>query len=87
VAIDPRYQTVHERTVGKDRYEACMAKARKPGYWAPTRHYRPDGSFTIGTEYVEDKMSQECRNFYLWDTPACAGCEYPKDTDYRTRMA
>ena len=86
MAIDPRYQEVHPITVGKDRYEACMAKTRKPHYWAPQRITFPDGSFEIRSVRVPDNMSVGCRNYYLWHTPACAGCTYPHDLEYRDRM-
>ena len=83
MAHDPQFQVVHERTVGKDRYEACMAKVRKPFYWAPQRITFPDGSFEVRSVRVPDVMSKECRNYYLWDSKECAGCPYPKDTAYR----
>lgn len=86
MSVDPRYQEVHTLTVGKDRYEACMAKERKAFYWAPHRRYFPDGSFEMMSVRVPDTMSKPCRNLYLWDTPACAGCEYPKDVEYKRRM-
>lgn len=83
---DDAYAVVHEKTVGKDRYEACMVKVRKPHYWAPERRYFPDGSFEMMAVRVPDTMSKDCRNYYLWDTPACAGCTYPKDVAYAERM-
>ena len=51
-----------------------------------TRITFPDGSFKIIAVRVPDVMSQECRNFYLWDAPECAGCEFPKDIEYQKRM-
>ena len=86
MAIDPRYQDVHARTVSTGINSACMAKQRKPNYWAPHRITFPDGSFKTISVRVPDAMSTKCRNFYLWDAPECAGCEFPKDIEYQKRM-
>ena len=86
MAIDPRYQEVHARTVSDGVNGACMTKTRAKSYWAVERRHFPDGSFDIISVRVPDAMSQKCRNFYLWDAPECSGCEYPKDYEYMERM-
>ena len=86
MAVDTQYQVVHEKTVGKSTYEACQKKERKPNYWATHRRYFPDGSYEFVSVRVPDVMSKKCRNFYLWESKECSGCEYPKDKEYEQRM-
>lgn len=74
MAVDSQFQVVHELTVGKSTYEACQTKVRRDWYVAL------DGTLVL------DTMSKDCRNFYLWESKECAGCEYPKDTEYAERM-
>lgn len=86
MAIDPRYQAVHHLTASTGINGTCMTKVRQKSYWARERRYFPDGSFEMMAVRVPDVMSKECRNFYLWDAPECAGCEFPRDIEYQKRM-
>lgn len=86
MATDPRYQAVHERTISTGINGACMEKQRKSYYWAPNRVPLVDGSFHTIPVRVPDVTSRECRNFYLWKSAECAGCEYPKDIEFQKRM-
>ena len=86
MAIDIAYQVVHEKTVGKSTYEACQRKERKTFYLAPDRHYFDDGYYVEVKRLVKNAMSEPCRNFYLWESKECSGCEYPKDKEYAERM-
>lgn len=86
MAIDPRYQDVHHLTASDGINSACMTKIRTKSYWAPNRIWLVDGSFHVVPVRVPDTSSRECRNFYLWDAPECAGCEYHKDIEYQKRM-
>ena len=86
MAVDSQFQVVHELTVGKSTYEACQRKERKNFYLAPDRHYFDDGSYVEMKRLVKNAMSEDCRNFYLWESRECSGCEYPKDREYEQRM-
>ena len=81
---------VHEKVkVGADFKYGCWSRGEfSAGYYAPDRRYRPDGTFAIYQTYIPHVMSQQCRNFYLWDADsACKDCAAPKDTEYAERMS
>ena len=61
------------RRTGREPY-GCSNAARKPGYWAQARKYRPDGSFTIVLEYIADTMSTGCKYDAAADDLRCTGC-------------
>jgi hypothetical protein len=61
------------RRTGREPY-GCSNAMRNPGYWAQARKYRPDGSFTIGLEYIADTMSTECKYDATASDPRCVGC-------------
>ena len=86
MAVDTQYQVVHEKTVGKSTYEACQKKERKGGYLAPDRVYFDDGTWKETKTWIKNKLSKPCRNFYLWESKECSGCEFPKDKEYEQRM-
>jgi hypothetical protein len=52
----------------------CHNRTRSAGYFAPARIYADDGSFTLGTQYIEDTLSTECRADASLSDPRCAGC-------------
>ena len=81
---------VHEKTRLKAgfKYGCYDGKSVKSGYIAPDRQYRPDGTYVVIQKFIEHRMSEKCRNFYLWDTDKfCEGCDKPKDIEYAKTMS
>lgn len=57
------------------------------GYWTKTRRFLPDGRFVLVDYFIENKMSKDCRSFYLWDIdPRCAICTRQRDAEYAELM-
>lgn len=89
---DDQYDVVHEKVkIKADEPYGCNSDksgtSRSDGYWAMERTYYPDGRFTIAPSFIYNRMSTDCRNFYLWDTDQrCSGCIRPKDYEYADRM-
>jgi len=70
------------------KYGCYDRKILKNGYIAFDRQYRPDGTFVIVQKFIENKMSDKCRNFYLWDKDKfCEGCDTQKDLEYAKTMS
>jgi hypothetical protein len=61
------------RRTGREPY-GCSNAVRSPGYWVMTRKYRPDGSFTMGQEYIVDVMSTGCHYDARASDLRCAVC-------------
>lgn len=55
-------------------HPGCWNAVRKPGYWAPDRVYRPDGSFVEGYTYIEDTASTACMYDRNQEDRRCDGC-------------
>ncbi len=65
---------VHASTIGSERYEECQKKVRKPGYWAPNRIYRDDGSYVEEQTYIVDASSKTCKYDMSDIDTKCFGC-------------
>jgi hypothetical protein len=65
---------VHPKTVGSDRYDACQAKVRAAGYWAPDRITHPDGSFDVTSVFIFDTSSRDCHYDMSLTDSKCEGC-------------
>lgn len=67
---------VHEKT--KEAAGAVWGCHRrqdfKPGYWAPDRRYREDGTFEVVQTWVPHFGAQDCRNDISLSDPKCKGC-------------
>ena len=75
---------VHELTriaLGK-RYGCHNRGGFAPGYHAPDRRYRPDGTFYVIQVFIPHKMSTACRYDLFETDPRCEGCNYEKDTEH-----
>ena len=71
---------VHESVkIRADKPYGCWGrKGMGDGYYAPDRHYRGNGTFSIHLAYIPHRNSTECR-YDLWETdPRCAGCTAEK---------
>ena len=80
---------VHESVKhSKDKPYGCNSdKKRGIGYWLQARQYRSDGTYVMRDTCIQNNMSHECRNYYLWySDPGCAGCKRKKDREYANRM-
>lgn len=73
-------QPVHARTrKGKDDRYGCHNKPRPTedaGYWAPDRHYFPDGRFEMRCVWIPLVMTKDCRNDRSLTDPDCDGCQW-----------
>jgi hypothetical protein len=69
---------VHERTrIDSDFRYGCHSEnghVRKADYYAPNRHYCPDGTITAWFTLVKDTSSKECRYDMSLKDNACTGC-------------
>ena len=80
---------VHEKVkIGADFKYGCNSdKPKSEGYWVKVREYRSNGTYVMQDKFIPFRMSQPCRNFYLWDTDnACRSCPREKDIEYALTM-
>lgn len=80
---------VHESVKhSSDKPYGCNnIKPMSKGYWLQARQYRSDGSYVIRDTFIKHRMSDQCRNYYLWySDPGCSSCKRPKDREYANRM-
>ena len=83
---------VHEKTkIKSGKPYGCSTdltpRDRAKGYWTKIRRFLDDGRFVLVDHFVENKMSKDCRSFYLWDTdPRCATCQRSRDVAYANLM-
>ena len=75
--------------IGLDFRYGCHS-SRNPkkssGYYALTRRYRGNGTFSIENVYIPHANTTKCRSFALWDTDhACEGCQSERDIEYRDK--
>ena len=81
---------VHEsvRHAADKPYGCSNIKPMAKGYWIQERQYRKDGTYVMRDKFIEHRMSDACRNYYLWYSDIkCRGCNRPKDREYATRMS
>lgn len=48
------------------------------GYWGTKRVYYPNGSWELFDEFIEHKMSRDCRYDLQTSDDRCKGCKHMK---------
>jgi hypothetical protein len=58
-----------------DKYGCWNNPPAADGYWVQVRHYRDDGTYYLVDQYIEHKLSRDCKFDDFKATDArCAGC-------------
>ena len=69
---------VHEkvRELAGAKYGCFNRKPYSEGYYAPSRVYKPDGTFYIIQTFIPMVMSRECRYDMSLTDSKCAECKH-----------
>lgn len=65
---------VHALTVAGDLYGCHNREPFSPGYYAPDRKYREDGTWENVQAFIPHRMSTECRYDQEAAPERCSGC-------------
>lgn len=61
--------------LGNEPY-LCQQRKRKEGYFVQVRRYFPDGSYSMGPEFIPDRLSISCRYDMSLHDSGCMGCRW-----------